>query len=480
MKNNRMASLQLALESGSKSQDFTIPYHRFLEDRLSRSGSIWEKTTALHLESLSPEEKQEIVACHIDGKVYVSVKKLAPSEIYLSRWVREKSLSRVKVDKIVSTGLTDKQRDSVFLCCNSEISILTGGPGTGKTTTARCIYETLVNNGMEVALCAFMGSAASRLGQAVRGVSSTIHSLLECRRGTFERNSDNLLDLDAIIVDEIGTTGSVLFMNLARALPRACRVILIGDPEQMPSLEPGNILRELIRSNIIPHAHLNEVIRTEPDGPIGLASQAIIAGKMPSSASKGETGFFFMPSSDDHVIERAYEYQIRLASRIKSDFSDVRTMAPTNNLCEEYNQYSLSKRPGIIPVVCRRNNKMYGIFNGDFGIYSADGYKFVKGSETIFVPINDKSCDIRTALCCTVNVMQGKETTAGQILMPVRDSGYPNRSQFYTAVTRCKRYCVTTGSDKIVEKAVKNNSNDRRLSLLGQMIAGQVSVVNDF
>ena len=475
-----MESLALALELGEQSQDFTIPYHKCLEERLFHSGSIWELTTAQQMDSLSEADKEELVAVHINGKVYVSIKKLGPSEIFLGRWVREKTLSRVKVDRIISNGLTEHQRNAVFLCCNSEISILTGGPGTGKTTTARCIYETLCTSGLTVALCAFIGSAASRLGETVGGESSTIHSLLECRAGTFNRNEDNPLDnLDAIIVDELSTTGSVLLMNLAKALPHGCRIILIGDPEQMSSVDPGNVLKELIRSEQVPHAHLSEVIRTEPDGPIGLASIAILNGKLPQSATKGENGYFFMPCNDDHIIERAFLYQERLAVRLGTDFSNVRTMTATNEICSQYNEYCLSRNIGLIPVVCRRNNKHYGVFNGDFGILNGNGYMFTKKWGDIEVPLSDFSCKICSAFCCTVNVMQGNECVGGQILMPVRGSGFPNRSQFYTAVTRCKKFCVTVGSIKIIERAIRTKSNDNRLSLLGAFIKGQVTIVND-
>ena len=398
------------------------------------------------------------------------------------------------------------QREAITQALSKGLLILTGGPGTGKTTTLNAIIKILKNKGQKVLLCAPTGRAAQRMSEVTGDEAKTIHRLLEVAWSKddtpeFKRNERNTLKCDALIVDEVSMVDAQLFESLMRALPLGCRLILVGDSNQLPSVGAGNVLDDLISSETVPVVQLTEIFRQSMESLIVTNAHKIVNGELPELKVR-DKDFFFLYSEDRNTIEKTV---ISLAStRLHNAYGfdvyrDIQVLSPgrkgdlgvteLNTLLQqvinpedaEKNELTVGKRilRECDKVMQVRNNYDLlwvkdngetgeGIFNGEIGVIESIN----KRSRLIKVRYDDKVAtydfdfanDLDHAYATTVHKSQGNEFEA--VIMPLY-RGSPMlmyRNLLYTAVTRSKKLMIIVGSDEIIKKMVNNNRKNKRYS----------------
>lgn len=398
------------------------------------------------------------------------------------------------------------QKEAIKMALEKGILILTGGPGTGKTTTLNAIIDILGEKGEKVYLAAPTGRAAQRMSSVTGKEAKTIHRLLEVQwddedKPSFKKNEKNLLECDAIILDELSMIDASLFEGVLRALPLGCRLIMVGDSDQLPSVGAGNVLSDLIKSEIIPTVELKEIFRQSLESMIVTNAHKIVNGELPDLTVK-DNDFFFININDSQKINDTIKdlCNRRLPKRYGySPLFDIQVISPgkkgplgtinlNKTLQEAINSPEKSKKEiNINGTIFREGDKVMqirnnydiifarddgtsgeGVFNGDIGILlSID-----KIESTLIVQFEDKYAkytlenanDLDLAYAITVHKSQGSEFEA--IVMPMY-YGAPQlyyRNLLYTAVTRAKSMIVMVGTPWTVARMVENNKKTRRYS----------------
>ena len=401
----------------------------------------------------------------------------------------------------------EKQRLAIKLAVEKGILILTGGPGTGKTTTLRGILKVLQNQGLEVALAAPTGRAAKRMSELTGKDAQTIHRLLEVEwddndRAAFKRNRSNPISCDAVIIDELSMVDALLFSALLEALPLGCRLIMVGDSDQLPAVGPGNVLHDLIDSKTIPVVELDEIFRQAMESLIVSNSHKIVCGEMPDLTSK-DKDFFFMernaPSAAASTIcelvsarlPKAYNYspcediQVLCPSKkgetgtVSLNIELQKMLNPHSKTKKEHNFGNRVFRVGDKLMQTKNNYDIMwksddkdgtGIFNGDIGILEDINeneliLKIKFDDKTALIPF-EAAKDIEHAYAITVHKSQGNEFPA--VIIPVTgiNEFLKYRNLLYTAVTRAKNLIILVGSASTVAEMVENNKKQRRYSAL--------------
>ncbi len=402
----------------------------------------------------------------------------------------------------------EKQKEAILTAAEKGLLILTGGPGTGKTTAVRGIIDVLENRNVEVLLCAPTGRAAKRMSEVTGREAKTIHRLLEVEwdsndKPVFRRDASDPLVAGAVIVDEMSMVDAELFSSLLDAIPMGCRIILVGDSDQLPSVGPGNVLNDLIDSGILPVVCLTEIFRQAQKSLIVMNAHRIISGEVPQ-LHVNDSDFFFMKREDvmiaaDTVIQLiskrlpdaygfspADDIQILCPSR-KGDLGTVnlnrRLQAVLNPPAKTKNELRTSGgrvfREGDKVMQTKNNYDIFwkkdneegeGIFNGDIGIlkkinYAAGTMKIEFDDRVADYP-SDNLSELEHAYAVTVHKSQGSEYPV--VIMPVLDCPpkLMYRNLLYTGVTRAKKILVIVGSDEKVEKMTFNNKQNKRYSAL--------------
>src|SRR5207302_3052560 len=229
--------------------------------------------------------------------------------------------------------LTEKQREAVQTAYNNKATILTGGPGTGKSTSIRALLMLLRTRKIDVALAAPTGRAAKRLAEATGVEAKTLHRLLEYapHDNSYQRNEDNPLPQQFVIVDEFSMVDILLFYHLLKALPRETHLLLVGDADQLPSVGPGNVLRDLLRSEAIPSIRLTELFRQAQQSKIIVNAHRINTGQMPHLKVEATSDFFFLSEDDPIRAQRLVLdlVQRRLPARYGfNPMTDIQVLAP--------------------------------------------------------------------------------------------------------------------------------------------------------
>src|SRR5205085_4641567 len=229
--------------------------------------------------------------------------------------------------------LTEKQREAVQTAYGKKVSILTGGPGTGKSTSIRALLMLLRNRKIDVALAAPTGRAAKRLSEATGAQAKTLHRLLEYppHDNTYQRNGENPLPYQFVIVDEFSMVDILLFYHLLKALPRDAHLLLVGDADQLPPVGPGNVLRDLLRSEAVPTVRLTELFRQAQQSQIVVNAHRINAGQMPHLKTEQKTDFYFLAEEDpiraQHIVLDLV--QRRLPARFHlHPVADIQVLSP--------------------------------------------------------------------------------------------------------------------------------------------------------
>lgn len=410
-------------------------------------------------------------------------------------------------------SLSDAQKSAVHCAMRSGVLIITGGPGTGKTTIMRLVLDILTEQKLAVSLCAPTGKAAKRLAESCGREAKTLHRLLgvemsEREEQRFSRNEQNPLECDAVIVDEMSMVDILLFSALLKALRKGTRLIIAGDADQLPSVGAGNVLRDMLESAAVPSVRLSEVFRQAEESRIVVNAHRINSGEMPLANSR-DKDFFFMPRSPEAALETICELcASRLASAYGYDFrNDIQVLAPSRKgivgtinlnrvLQARLNPPSKDKkekkfgdrifRAGDKVIQTRNNYDMLwstpdgktdglGIFNGDIGIITdivpRDSCLIIRFDDNRIVEYDYASVeDLDIAYALTVHKSQGCEFNA--VVMPVCPTApmLMTRNLLYTAVTRAKKLAVLIGSEACIATMVKNDRVQIRYSGLAKKL----------
>ncbi len=406
----------------------------------------------------------------------------------------------------------ENQRNAIITAIEKGMLILTGGPGTGKTTTLNGIIKLFEADGLDVALAAPTGRAAKRMSEITGKEAKTIHRLLEVewdKNGNpyFARNIKNPIKADALIVDELSMVDVVLFSDLIHALPLGCRLVMVGDSNQLPAVGAGNVLHDLIESQMLPLVELNKVFRQAMKSRIVTNSHDIVNGKMPDLDTKDNDFFFLKRESNISVMKTVVEL---CSSRLPKAYGlnplfDIQVLCPSRKgetgsvylnkaLQNVLNPKSDNKKEFTSAGrIFRENDKVMqvknnydiiwtknkeegtGVFNGDIGIIK----KIDMHTSTILILFDDEKealysfdsvNELEHAYAMTVHKSQGNEFNA--VVMPVF-SVVPNlsyRNLLYTAVTRAKNLMILVGDKSVVYSMTANDSKMKRYSGLKKFL----------
>ena len=406
----------------------------------------------------------------------------------------------------------DLQKEAINKALTKGILILTGGPGTGKTTTLNAIIKILKANGEKVLLAAPTGRAAQRMSELTGCEAKTIHRLLEVEwteneRPVFKRNEQNTLACDALILDEVSMVDSVLLDSVMRAFPLGCRLILVGDSDQLPSVGAGNVLGDLIDSKLLPTVTLNKIFRQSRQSLIITNAHKINKGEMPVIDVKNNDFFFLKCSSPNVILNTIIELCTnRLPKTYGYSLSDeIQILTPSRKgelgtaelniaLQEAVNPPSPNKTEiAVNQRVLREGDKVMqyknnynipwtrkdgvtgeGVFNGDIGILT----EINKLNRKVKIRFEDKEAtytfddiiDVDLAYCSTIHKSQGNEFEAVIIPMHNNPPQLLYRNLLYTAVTRAKKLLILVGKPEIMERMVINNKRTLRYSGLKEFL----------
>ena len=403
--------------------------------------------------------------------------------------------------------LSEKQRNAVQMAYVSKVSILTGGPGTGKSTSIRALLMVLRKRKIEVALAAPTGRAAKRLTEATGAVglqAKTLHRLLEYapHENTYQRNEENPLPYQFVIVDEVSMVDILLFYHLLKALPPDAHLLLVGDADQLPSVGPGNVLRDLLRSGAIPSVVLTELFRQAQQSQIVVNAHCINAGQIPSLKRDAGGDFFFVPEEDpiraQHLVLDFVQRRIPTHYHL-NPMTDIQVLSPmykgplgVTSLNEElqarlnpsisetleWGGHVLRLGDKVMQV---RNDYDRGVFNGDVGWIrvidkenSTVKVEFLEEAGPLLVSYHFHELDeLVLAYAVTVHKSQGSEYPAIVLALVNQHYMLLQRNLLYTAITRAKRLCVIVGQLRALEAAVRNN----RVALRNTGLAERLSTV---
>lgn len=410
------------------------------------------------------------------------------ADTVIARWEREAGIS-----------LADAQRDAIHASLKHGVFVLTGGPGTGKTTVVKGILNVLEKAGCRILLAAPTGRAARRLAESSGHQAMTVHRLLECQPTgeglIFNKNDEEPLDAEAIIVDEASMLDINLIHHLLKAIPGGCRLILVGDVDQLPSVGAGNVLHDIIRSQKMPVVRLKDVFRQTEVSPIVLNAHKINQGSMPEFVD-GDNGEFSLTEFANENEAAEYVARIYADMTLDGDWRRVQVLSPMhknpcgvqnlNKLLQQYiNPPSERKAETNIPgnvlrvgdkVMQIRNNYEKDVFNGDIGrVVAIEGknvtISFPDRPEGERVSYSESERDeLQLAYAMSVHKSQGSEYPCVILLMVPSHYIMLQRNLLYTAVTRAKENVKIVGSRRAVFTAVGNDKMRRRYSLLAERL----------
>lgn len=394
--------------------------------------------------------------------------------------------------------LAEQQRQAVQMALTSKISILTGGPGTGKTSSVQAILRLLAGKGKTALLAAPTGRAAKRLAESTGYEAKTIHRLLEVSPGEgfkFQRNQENPLECDLLILDECSMVDLLLMNNVLKALHPASHLLLVGDADQLPSVGAGNVLHDLIASNVMPVTRLNVIFRQAAGSNIITNAHRINQGEMPHFPKDRQDFYFFGEEDPDKAADLVVDI---VARRIPAKFgvplNDIQVLSPTHRgpagarALNEKLQESLNPLRYDRPeyrggsrlfrvgdrVLQLRNNYDKEVFNGDVGrieqIDLEEGEIWVDfEGRRVNYDLSDLD-ELTLAYAMSVHKSQGSEYPV--VVLPLLTQHYMllQRNLLYTGVTRAKKMVVVVGTRKAIAMAVKNDKIAARWTALAERL----------
>ena len=411
---------------------------------------------------------------------------------------RDLSIDVKKIEAKIGMEYDEIQADAIRQAAVSKIMILTGGPGTGKTTTTKGIISAYQSFGLKILLAAPTGRAAKRMTETTGLEAKTIHRLLECKPPEgYQKNEENPLEGDVLIVDECSMIDLVLMNSLLKAIPAGMRVVLVGDIDQLPSVGAGNVLRDLIDSGVVPVIRLTRIFRQAQTSRIIMNAHRINEGQMPDLSNGKETDFFFTTKEDpeEAVREIVSLVQHKLSRYYRTPSSQIQVLTPMQKgvvgatnlnlaLQEALNpQGDGLRRSGFIfrrddKVMQIRNNYDKEVFNGDIGIIESVDLQNrtlkVNFDQHVVEYESSELDELVHAYATTIHKAQGSEYPI--VVMPVLMNHYVmlQRNLIYTGITRAKKILVMVGTRKALACAVRNVTVNRRNTLLKERLQQSV------
>ena len=502
-----------------------IPREKLI-DATARLLGLPGDTVAAAITSLT--ETDRLAVDTVAGLTACYLPELHEAEVYLARRFQEmaanppappEKLAQYLAELQEESAVTyaDKQLEAIRAAAENRVILVTGGPGTGKTTTMAGILALFDKLKLKTMLAAPTGRAAKRLSECTGREASTIHRLLESQFDAesgamcFFHNEEAPLKADALVVDETSMVDLPLMQSLLLALKPRCRLVLVGDPDQLPSVGPGNVFSDLIRSGIVPTVRLTEIFRQARESLIVMNAHAINQGQLPELTSRSRDFFFLKRRTAETVTETIQDLCARrLPQNMGIAPGDIQVLSPTrkgecgtrnlNKLLQavlnppgpgkrekSYGDFSFREGDRVMQI---RNNydilwkkrdgtgQGVGIFNGDVGqILTVD-----HAEEQVTVAFDDRVAqydfamlsELEPAYAMTVHKSQGSEYRA-VILTAWQGSPYLlTRSVLYTAVTRAKELLIAVGDENVIAAMTCNDRQTRRYSGLKLRLQGKV------
>lgn len=469
-----------------------------------------------YLQELCGEES--LVSLWVGEQERIFLPNLFRSELYIAERmelalrypaqpIREAENAIAEIEQESGIQYAEQQKQAIRMALSKGMLILTGGPGTGKTTTLNAVIRLLERNGEKVLLAAPTGRAAKRMSELTGREAKTIHRLLQVAwdeedRPVFSKNEKDRLECDTIVLDELSMVDVSLFEALLRALPMGCRLIMVGDCDQLPSVGPGNVLGDLIASGKFPVVQLDQVFRQSMKSLIVTNAHRIVSGSMPDLSSRS-SDFFFLPCAE---AESLSSLVVDLCSRRLpasygySPYTDIQVLSPgrkgelgTNELnrrlqavinppergkkeatlggklFREGDKVMQIRNDYDLPWVKADGETGEGVFNGDLGIL----LEIDRRGSTVTVQMDERQVvyemetagdELELAYAMTVHKSQGSEFPAVILPMFPGPSQLYYRNLLYTAITRARSLLILAGQPEIVRRMVENNRKTRRYS----------------
>lgn len=450
---------------------------------------------------------------YYDAEKHIAARLMAVKK-FINTSVTVDDLEIQNVERKLGIEFENLQRKAIFEAFQSGILVLTGGPGTGKTTTLNAIIKLFENRDLEIELAAPTGRAAKRMTELTGREAKTIHRLLEVEWGEgdkpiFTRNEKNPLNCDVIIVDEASMIDAILFDSLLKALRLSCRIILVGDSDQLPSIGAGNVLNDILSADVFPSIRLKRVFRQASKSMIVNNAHAIINGEK-ADFSKKESDCFFMPRADKYqTVETVIDL---IAERLPAAYginplTDVQILCPSrmldtgtnnlNNLLQERLNPHKNGQPQLAykGVYFRIGDKVMqiknnydlqykkdngemgcGVYNGDVGFITdidiRGGIVKVRFDDREVTYFSEDFSQLELSYAVTVHKSQGSEYD--YVIIPLCDvpKKLMYRNLLYTAVTRAKKMLIIVGNSAIWDGMAANDKKTLRYTLLQHFLKG--------
>lgn len=502
------AGLAYVLQTMTQNGHVCIP-----DAELVRRAAFLLQADALCLHDILQDtvDMGQLRTADFEGTVYVYTPEAYEEEEYIADRIREmaamKPLSmkthvQLFLDRWQDSchfELADKQREAVEKSLQSGITVITGGPGTGKTTVVQTIIRLAEQEGLRILLCAPTGRAAKRLAETTQRKAKTIHRLLipdghVGKVQSFEYNETKLLPADLVIVDEVSMLDMEMMYHLLNALKPQCRCILVGDADQLPSVGAGAVLHDVIASETVPVVRLDTIFRQKEGGRIVTNAHLINNGRLPVVNEALEFRFVEIETEADgatqisalyrsEVEETGDEFAVQVLSPMYKDPCGVDNL---NQLIQErlnppvLGKGELKGRHMIFrvgdKVMQKHNDYEKGVFNGDIGQIFAVQHDmvYVRYPEQDVKYEGAEIDEITLAYAITVHKSQGSEYHTVIMALVNSHSIMLQRNLFYTAVTRAKRKVILVGTKRAVQTAVQNQRTSRRFTLLIPRLQGEL------
>lgn len=397
--------------------------------------------------------------------------------------------------------LAQKQKEAIKACLHHGVLVLTGGPGTGKTTVIKGILSILKAQGLKIRLAAPTGRAAKRLSETTGQKALTIHRLLEANNLAqddnlqlgFSKDIDDQLDADVIILDEVSMVDIVLMHHFLNAVPDGCRIILVGDTDQLPAVGPGSVLKDIIHSQKIPAIRLDEIFRQAQTSMIIQNAHIINAGRLPDLRKQYSDFVFYELNDDTSITQKILDLCTKDVPHEGFDvLKDVQVLSPMHRFLCGVENLNLMLQERLNPkknqdelkyssqtfrvgdkVMHIRNNYQKNVFNGDIGfIQDINNEKLtVDYFDHIVTYEKNELNELTLAYASSVHKSQGSEYKV--VIIPLSTSHYImlQRNLLYTAITRAKQKVIIIGSKKALMTAIQSNRTQKRYTLLAERLA---------
>ena len=504
------AGLTYVLQTMTQNGHVCIP-----DTELVRRAAFILQADALGLHDILKEaiEVGQLCTADFQGTVYVYTPEAYEEENYIARRIQDmaamkplpmKTHVQLFLDRWQDSchfELADKQREAVEKSLESGMTVITGGPGTGKTTVVQTIIRLAEQEGLRILLCAPTGRAAKRLAETTQRKAKTIHRLLipDGRQGriqVFEYNETKLLPADLVIVDEVSMLDMEMMYHLLSALKPQCRCILVGDADQLPSVGAGAVLHDIIASGQVPVVRLDTIFRQQEGGRIVTNAHLINSGRLPVVNEDPEFRFVEIEDEAQGAEKISALYNSELLET--GDKFAVQVLSPMyKNPCGVDNLNQLIqgrfnppaegkgelKGKNVIfrvgdKVMQKHNDYEKGVFNGDIGEIFAiqKDMVYVRYPEQDVKYEGQEVDEITLAYAITVHKSQGSEYHTVIMVLVNSHAIMLQRNLFYTAVTRAKRKVILVGSKRAVQTAVQNQRTSRRFTLLIPRLQGKLIV----